>query len=684
MRVVFSGGGTGGHVYPALAVARCLLEDDGVTGLYIGTRGRAEERILARLAADGYHRLPFVAAPSAPFPGRRPLALLRFAALLGAGLLAASWHLLRVRPQLLFATGGYAAAPAVFAAALLTRCRLLNCRILVHEQNACPGLMNRCAARLADAVALTFPLPAGRLPGARLLHSGYPVRADLGELPTAAEARRALGLDPDRPLLFVFGGSQGARSLNRALQRLLPELLDGRLQVLHGVGSGGAGYDPVAEQLDARKALAAHPPQGLGGEAWRARLDRDWKAEAYFYDIRLAYAAADLVCCRAGAGAIFELLAAGRAALLVPKAGLPGDHQVANARRIEEAGAARLVLERPHLGPEGIEEGVDDTELLAALRGLLDDAPLRATLAATARRLARPQATAGLAEWCRRLAAGDDPESLILDQTRSAGDVEDVTTPPGGSRAAPQDGLEVLDLEGLVRHAQSGSLSEANRRYLEYRCGAALAAEAWSQRNAGIKLAAALRWRGAIKLLLAIAADRRPPAWLPRLLGERRRQNGFIRRNLATALGRIGEATPAVEAALQELLADGYWEARVAAAEALGALRLGGPSIESALAPLKRGNFEEVRAVLRWWAACGSGEEGRRWLPGLLEHPNSLVRGEAVEALIAGVRDGRVPADEVRPLLDRVLVTSTSFRPVFPLKQGMKELARVAGEERRC
>ena len=669
MKIALTGGGTGGHVYPALAVAREWMKDPQVELLYVGTRGRAEERILARIAAGGETRLPFVGAASAGFPGRRPLALLGFFATLKLGTLAAAWHLLRFRPKLLFATGGYASAPAVLAAWGLSRLRLLDCRILVHEQNASPGLMNRLAARLADVVALTFPEAGAALPARCLLQSGYPVRGDLGDLPAADEARRALGLDPARPVLFVFGGSQGARSLNRAVQALLPDLLDGRLQVLHGLGTGGSGYDPVAERAAALEELRRTPPAGLGPAAWRERLERDWKAEAYFYDIRLAYAAADLVCCRAGAGAIFELLAAGLPAVLVPKMGLPGDHQVANARRVEDAGAARLVLERPLVGPDGIVEGVDGAELLQALRGLLENGDARRELSMAARGLARPDAVATLADAGRRLAAGESATAVAA------------AHPPD---AAGEAGLEGLGLEALARLAAKEGLDERQRRYVEYRCGAALAGTAWSQRNGGVKLAAALRWEGALDLLLAIAGDRRPPGRLARLLGEKSRQNGFIRRNLAGALGRIGVASPAVEAALVALLVDPYWEARVAAAEALGALGLDGEAVRRALEPLKRGNFEEVRAWLRWWAACGPAGDGRATLPGLLEHPNSLVRGEAVDALVAGVRDGRVPAEEVRPLLDRVLVTSTSFRPVFPLKQGMKELARVAGEERSC
>lgn len=670
MRIALTGGGTGGHVYPALAVARVWLEDPENELLYIGTRGRAEERILTRLKAEGEERLPFVGAPSAGFPGMRPLALLAFALRLKLGVLAAAWHLLRFRPRLLLATGGYASAPAVLAAWGLSRLRLLDCRILVHEQNASPGLMNRLAARLADLVALTFPEAATRLPARAAMHSGYPVRGDLGDLPARDEACRALDLDPARPVLFVFGGSQGARSLNQALLRLLPELLDGRLQVLHGLGVGGSGYDPAAERAAALERLAAQPPAGTDLRQWRERLERDWKAQAYFYDIRLAYAAADLVCCRAGAGAIFELLAAGLPAVLVPKMGLPGDHQVANARRVEEAGAARVVLEGPLLEAGAIVEGVDPRELLARLRELLDDPSARRELAASARALATPQALETLADAGRRLAAGESARSIAAGHPLPA--------------SGDAGGLESLGLEALVRLAGKGPLDERQRRYLEYRCGAALASGAWSVRNGGIKLAAALRWPGALDLLLAIAADGGRPGLLARLLGEHHRQNGFIRRNLAGALGRIGQATPAVEAALVHLLADPYWEARVAAAESLGELRLAGEAVRRGLAPLKDGNFEEVRAAVRWWAACGSAQEGRDWLPGLLEHANSLVRGEAVDALVIGVRDGRVPAEDVRPLLDRVLVTSTCFRPVFPLKQGMKELARVTEEERPC
>jgi len=650
-RAVFTGGGTGGHVYPALAIAQALLADPDWRGLYIGTRGRAEERILQGLAASGGLDLPFRGATAVGYPGLGPR-LLPFAAKLKLGMVQAGWQLLRFRPHVVVATGGYASAPTVFAAALLRRLGLLRCGILIHEQNASAGLMNRLAGRLADLVALTFPESAAALPGCRTVRTGYPVRAGLESLPDPAAARAELGLQADRPVLFVFGGSQGARAVNLALYAILPDLLRRGVQVLHGTGlSAGTAWDATAEharQVERLRRECADWP----------RLEPLYHARPYFDHIQLAYAAADLVCCRAGAGALFELLAMGRPALLIPKMGLPGDHQTANARSAERMGAAEVLLEEPLLEGGQVEAGVRPAALLERVTALLDDDGRRRALAGRACGQFQADARDRLAELARDLAAGKRPAGDRLERTRRS--------------------LEATPTSELV--VAVANATDDDLRYLEYRCLAALVAAGWAERNAGIKLAAALRLERALPLLTRLAEDPAPATGLRRLLGERRRQNGFIRRNVMSALAAL-PATPETDRVLRAALDDPYWEARVEAVRTLAAQRrpVDGELEARLLRFLRKGNFEEAQAAAGWWAACMPAAGWREWILPLALHPNCLVREAAIRALQHKVERGELGHGELERELDLFMLTSTHFRPQFPLKQAMRALAERRG-----
>ena len=661
MKYLFTGGGTGGHLYPALAVARELAADPSNELLYVGIKGRAEEQVLAGERRDP--RLPLVFAVSAGYPGARSPRLPQFFLKLGLGCVQAGMHLLRFRPDLVFATGGYASAPAVFAAYGLRRFGLLKTRILVHEQNVQPGLMNRKAAGMADLVTLTFAASAPHLPACRTMLCGYPVRRDLLDRPSRKEACRAYGLDPDQPVLLVFGGSQGSRCINRTVYGLLPSLLGAGIQVVHGYGVAKGAYNAAREH---DKAITE-----LRQDALLAKLmDKSYRPFDYLHDIRTAYAAATLVLARAGAGAIFELVTCGLPSILVPKMGLPADHQVANARLIELTGAARVVLERPLPAQDGFEEEVDQAALLELIETLITD---QETLAEMGRKCA-PLTMAGALEkfvkLTQDLAAG------------SAVELEPVVVPAAADELAQ---LEMATDDQLLVIARRSELAPATRRYLIYRYGAAIASENWARRNRGIKLAGMLRDPGAIPLLIHIAKDKRRPGLLPRLLGEKHYQNGFIRRNLAVSLGRIGLAAPEVIETLAAMLEDSYWEVRVEAMRALA--RLQPQSHESALVArvesfIHSRNFEEVQAAVFYWNHRGLVENWRETILPLLNHDNIRVREKAVVALVTQVRSGHLPGDELGPVLKNVMVTSTWFSPEFPLKTHLRDLA-VAIEEGR-
>jgi UDP-N-acetylglucosamine--N-acetylmuramyl-(pentapeptide) pyrophosphoryl-undecaprenol N-acetylglucosamine transferase len=341
-------GGTGGHVFPGLAVAD-ELRAAGWQVIWMGARSGMEARLVP---ARGY-----------------PMAWVRAAALRGKGVLAAvllPLHLLmgfaqaaraifRLRPDVVLGMGGYVAFPGGMMASLLAR------PLAVHEQNAIAGLTNRVLARLADKTMTAFPQA---LPGAEW--TGNPVRGEIAGL-RSPEARFAGREGPLRVL--VVGGSLGAQALNECVPRALA-LLEPRPIVVHQAGE---------KHLEALR--ASYRAAGVEGEL-----------VAFIDDMASRYAQADVVVCRAGAITVAELSAGGVASVLVPFPHAVDDHQTANARFLAEAGAA-LLLPQSELSPQ---------RLAGTLRGL--DRPRLLDMARKARALGRPEAAKLVAARCMELA----------------------------------------------------------------------------------------------------------------------------------------------------------------------------------------------------------------------------------------------------------------------------------------
>jgi len=311
MNVVFAGGGTGGHLYPAIAIADALRDRANVT--FIGTADRLE----ATLVPKAGYALATVA--SRPLVRRLSFELPRTLWENVRGTIQAMRVLARVKPDIVIATGGYVCFPVVLAARLLR-----GTKIALLEPNAQPGLTNRMLAPLVDEVWGAFADGDARFAG-KYYHTGIPVRASLRALPSREVALERLGLSAKRKTLLAMGGSQGARSINDALTSLLK--LDGLppdWQLVHVTGEKE--YDRV------RAALGASAPPGA--------------VRPYLHDLSDAYAAADLVLARAGASTLGELAATGRPAILVPYPHAADDHQTANAERVARTGAAVVVNDR--------------------------------------------------------------------------------------------------------------------------------------------------------------------------------------------------------------------------------------------------------------------------------------------------------------------------------------------------
>lgn len=355
MRVVITGGGTGGHTSAGLAVAAALRQR-GIECAWIGSKGGIEARRVPEAS------LPYHAIPTGKL--RRYWDWQNLSDLLlrvPSGVVQARRLLKKLDPNLLFATGGFVALPAVLAA------RKLKIPIVVHEQTAVPGLANRVAARIAHKVAVAFPQSGTDFPPEKVVVTGNPLRPELqGGAREAGLAR--LGLDPALPVVYVTGGAQGSQRINRAVGHILKPLLE-FCQVIHQSGDNAETGD--RRWLEARA-------QGLPAELRpRYRLIPYVGAE-----LRDVYAVASLVVGRAGAGTVNECCHLGLPALYVPLPGTRGDEQTANARVVQAAGGA-LVFPQVALTPEG---------LLESIRGLLADPARLKVMGERARSLAVPDA----------------------------------------------------------------------------------------------------------------------------------------------------------------------------------------------------------------------------------------------------------------------------------------------------
>ena len=359
MRVLICAGGTGGGIYPALAAATELralgvAEDDL---LWIGAKGEMEETLVRR-AGLRLETIPGGPIVGVPLPTRA-----RNALKLARGAVAAGGHLRRFQPGVMFMTGGYVAAPVALAA------RRRGVPIIIYLPDVEPGSTIRLIVPLARRIAATTDGSRAYVPAEKLVVTGYPVRPDVRAARTLsrAEALATFDLTPGRPTLFVFGGSRGARNINRALMAALPALLM-RAQIIHV--SGELTWPEV-------EAHAATLP---------AELRAFYRPYAYLHEeMGAAFRAADLALARAGASMLGECPAFGLPSILVPLT-FAWRYQKVNADYLTERGAAVQL----------VDETLGQT-LLPTVQELLFDRERLARMAAAAAALDRPDAAADLA-----------------------------------------------------------------------------------------------------------------------------------------------------------------------------------------------------------------------------------------------------------------------------------------------
>ncbi|HLB05883.1 MAG TPA: undecaprenyldiphospho-muramoylpentapeptide beta-N-acetylglucosaminyltransferase [Thermodesulfobacteriota bacterium] len=369
MRVIIAGGGTGGHLFPGIAVAEEFKgRDEGNELLFVGTEKGIEARVLPKLGWP----LSFISAEG--IKGKGVISKIRAVYKLIPGFFESIKIIKGFRPDAVIGVGGYASAPMLLAA------RFLGKRSAIHEQNALPGVTNRILGKVVERVFISFSDSAGFFPQGKVVVSGNPLRKEIleGLKEPSPQPSTHPGINPrgrGRKAILIFGGSLGAHRINSVVLEMIRHLDEpNRWRITHQTGEKD--YKETEEGY----------------------LGADWQADVrpFIYDMAAAYIEADLVICRAGATTVAELTAAAKPAILIPYPFAADDHQRVNAESLVNVGGAVMILEKDLTGER----------LAREVERLLDDSEMLKKMGENARKLARVDAAKVVVDGVYELVKG--------------------------------------------------------------------------------------------------------------------------------------------------------------------------------------------------------------------------------------------------------------------------------------
>ena len=370
MNIIVSGGGTGGHIYPAITIIRTIQQRvPEARFLYVGTSKGLEADIVPK---EG---LPFATVELQGFERHLTVDNIRRAAKAMMSVTKAAKIIRDFKPDLAIGTGGYVCGPILLAASLM------HVPTLIQEQNVVPGITNKILGHFVTKVAVGTPEAAKLFPATTVTYTGNPIRSEVMTAEREAGAE-TFGFDPQRLTLLVSGGSRGARAINRAMIDVLAIAVQHpEVQILHVTGKNE--YEDTINRLQQKGVNVADYPH--------------IRVEPYLYNMPQAMAMADLAVFRAGATGLAELTARGIPAILIPYPYAAENHQEHNARALEAAGAARVILNRD----------LNAQTLSSVLTELLSEPDKLKLMAEASRKLGRPQAAGDIADLALSIARKD-------------------------------------------------------------------------------------------------------------------------------------------------------------------------------------------------------------------------------------------------------------------------------------
>jgi UDP-N-acetylglucosamine--N-acetylmuramyl-(pentapeptide) pyrophosphoryl-undecaprenol N-acetylglucosamine transferase len=322
LRVLIAGGGTGGHIYPAIAIAKAIMRHKPETEiLFVGTKKGLESQLVPK---EGF-KLETITVSG--FNRKLSFGIFKTLADLQRGLKEARSIINRFEPDVVVGTGGYVCGPVLFIASLK------HIPTVIHEQNVMPGATNRILSRFVDKIAISFDQSAQyfNVPTGKVEITGNPVRREIIDA-KPQPSRKSLGFSADKPVIAIIGGSRGAECINQMAVGLIDWVIKRRKPYQVLLSTGNAQYEAVLN--------------GIKSKSVDLTANRHIKVLPYIYDMGEALAAADLVVSRAGAIALAEITARGLPSILIPSPNVVNNHQEYNARMLEKEGAALVMLEK--------------------------------------------------------------------------------------------------------------------------------------------------------------------------------------------------------------------------------------------------------------------------------------------------------------------------------------------------
>lgn len=634
MKYILTGGGTGGHVYPALAIAEQIKKNEpDAEFLYLGTKNHIEAKIVP---AKGY-KMKFIR--STGMPGRKlSFSMFKFALSILSGTIKSIFIIMSYKPDMIIGSGGFVSAPPVFAGHILRKLKISKTKMFLHEANAEAGKLVKFAGPMCDGVGVSYRVSLKDFPS-NGKYVGYPVRAEFFE-GSKQESRKKLGIADDKFVVFSVGGSQGARTINRALADSLKYLKDEKdLLIIHVTGHGSPGYNA---ELDTVKRLEKNGVRGGEYSFYKRMLYADPIKDYYF--------ASDIIITRGG-GTLNEIAVSGKPSLIIPKANLSGDHQVMNALSMKDSGCAEIVYEE--IMAEGKKivvkvEGAKLAEKIIELRSHND-------------RLE------SMMQSAKTFSAGDSNAEIYscICEILTGKKITDREIQTGKILPNPYSDLGISQIYSkLLKMTAEEIINSEHLDYLRYRASHYLISDNWNVRNTAVKLA-------------GLTKDSSKISFLSRLLSEEK--TGFIRRNVLTAYRHIGQYNEILEKDIFKALNDKYWEVSV---EALKCIKFFSDETKQndkfrpyIVNLMNRGNFEIKLNSIEAYSVFISSIEDMAELKKFYYHNNGKLR-EAVIVVLAELREKKIiNRDVFNKELDSILQTTVAFEPRFSMKMKLRKAA---------
>jgi UDP-N-acetylglucosamine--N-acetylmuramyl-(pentapeptide) pyrophosphoryl-undecaprenol N-acetylglucosamine transferase len=632
MKYILTGGGTGGHIYPALAIAEQIRKNEpDAEFLYLGTKKGIESKIVP---AKGF-RMKYISATGMP-DKKFSIAMIVFALMIFSGTLKSIFILLSYRPDMIIGSGGYVSAPPIFAGYILRKLGLSKTKLFLHEANAEAGKLVKLAGPLCDGVGVSYKISLKDFPD-KSRFVGYPVRPEFFT-GSKSESREKLGLNRDDFIVFAVGGSQGARTINRAVVDSLKYLSGMKdLRLIHVTGRGTEGYNSV---LDTIKRIEYNSLKESG--------IRFYNRIEYADNIKEYYFAADLIITRGG-GTINEIAVSGTPSLIIPKANLSGDHQVMNALSMQNSGAADVMYEEVMIEENDFVIKVTGEKLSLKIKEYYENRDRLIPMSANARKAVISNANEEIYAYISDVMNNKPHISLIDKQFLKNNNVyAEMGVNQILSSVSKMTTNDILELEYLD--------------YIKYRTSYYLISQNWKTKNAAVKLA-------------GLTQDRTKLPFLSKLLSEK--NAGFVRRNVLEAYRRIGIYDENLERDIVHSLSDPYWEVQVEALKCViffkEETKNNDKMKKAVMKLLKIGNYEVIMNALPAYTIFVENSDDLKEFEKFRYHNNTNIR----ESLITALNDlkGRkiISAEVHKEYLDNMLLTSTGFTPFFSMKNKLKE-----------